>query len=191
MCAHSLGDFIVEIEETVLGSAITPSVVTPTQYADMCRTTERSAEFRLYHAILQDAIQCLGDKDAPKGSNKYARYLEAKRWTEAVAPSYVTFEQCCEVCNINTDWLRAGLMAWDGKSKIQSRGPVRPSSAKVIPTEKQERIRQLRAQGISIPAICKQEKVSIYTIYKSLNIGSTAATQDEITTTTDFLKTTA
>jgi hypothetical protein len=72
--------------------------------------TSPSGEFRLFFAILEDALRCyVRDKHCASGP-KRTDFLDARKWFFARgAPNVFSFESVCAHLGIDAEWMRARL----------------------------------------------------------------------------------
>jgi hypothetical protein len=69
-----------------------------------------SGEFRLFFAILEDALRCYVRTRNCRSGVKRAEFVDARMWFhERGTPHVFSFESVCEFLDINPDWLRARL----------------------------------------------------------------------------------
>ncbi len=106
------------------GSYFEPDVLTSHQYFKVFREKSHfMPEEKLMFAVLTDAIECF-QKYLGASSRRYRNVFgEAEAWInnrESTSP--FSFEQICEVLNINPNYLRLGLMQWRVTNESQ-KGP--------------------------------------------------------------------
>ena len=99
------------------------SWITPDQWADLHRARTLTSEQRLYFAVLEDGIRAITKTE---GHRWQARKADALAW---VAGEYarITFEQACEVLEIDSTWLREALQR-NQDLVIKRRSPVKANS---------------------------------------------------------------
>jgi hypothetical protein len=95
------------------------SWIAPTQWADLHRVRYLTSEQRLYFAVLEDAIRAITKME---GFRWQARRADALAW---VAGEYarITFDQACEVLDIDPMWLREALQR-NRDLVVKRRSPV-------------------------------------------------------------------
>ena len=72
--------------------------------------TSPSGEFRLFFAILEDALRCYVRDKHCTGGQKRVDFLDARKWFFARGmPHVFSFESVCAHLSIDADWLRARL----------------------------------------------------------------------------------
>jgi hypothetical protein len=112
------------------GSSFEPDTLLPVQFAG--RTGSRRShvgEFRLMNAILEDAVDMYRKHaDAVRG-RKHDLFDEAEAWIESADRQWVfSFENICDMLDLDADCLRAGLRAH--KARMRAAGqvvvPIRP-----------------------------------------------------------------
>jgi hypothetical protein len=70
-------------------------------------------EERLMFAVLSDAVECFQRYLGAKGRRCQRLFNEAEAWIKSQdARCPYSFENICEVLNINPEYLRVGLMRW-------------------------------------------------------------------------------
>jgi hypothetical protein len=101
-----------------------PDTLLPSQFFDRVRRrSEHDGERRLMIAVLEDAVDVYrkqaGTRD-PRGSQLFR---EAEEWIEDPDRSWLfSFQNICDVLDIDADYLRRGLHAW--KERVTRRGHV-------------------------------------------------------------------
>ena len=107
-----------------LGGLFQPDTLLPSQFFDRVRRrSEHDGERRLMIAVLEDAVDVYrkqaGTRD-PRGSQLFR---EAEEWIEDTDRSWLfSFQNICDVLDIDADYLRRGLHAW--KERMTRRGHV-------------------------------------------------------------------
>jgi hypothetical protein len=100
------------LEQDVSSGAIEPWIVLPGQFADSSRTTEHSGEKRLMAAVLADAVQCYLKNHQGRGAAAQILFRETEHWFESPDRRWLlSFENVCDVLNIDADRLRRALRA--------------------------------------------------------------------------------
>jgi|ERR1700722_7629866 hypothetical protein len=96
-----------------------------------------SGEFRLFFAILEDALRCyVRAKDCRSGA-KRAEFVDAREWffTRGI-PQVFSFESICSFLGLDPDWLRSRLDSLGPADfplkqfRTRRRRPVRPSASR-------------------------------------------------------------
>jgi hypothetical protein len=91
-----------------------PDILSGHQFFKIFRQKSHSErEEKLMFAVLTDAIECF-QKYLGENSRKSRRlYSEAEAWIACRDSSWpCSFENICDVLNINANYLRLGLMQW-------------------------------------------------------------------------------
>ena len=83
----------------------------PVQYYEtVARGRTTTGEFKLFFAILEDALRCYVRSKACRSRARRTEFLDAKAWFHDFGPSYVfSFESTCTFLDIDPQWLRARL----------------------------------------------------------------------------------
>ena len=106
------------------GGLFQPDTLLPSQFFDRVRRRrEHDGERRLMIAVLEDAVDVYrkqaGTSD-PRGSQLFR---EAEEWLEDPDRTWLfSFQNICDVLDIDADYLRRGLHAW--KERMTRRGQV-------------------------------------------------------------------
>ena len=106
------------------GGLFQPDTLLPSQFFDRVRRrSEHDGERRLMIAVLEDAVDVYrkqaGTLD-PRGSQLFR---EAEEWLEDPDRTWLfSFQNICDVLDIDADYLRRGLHAW--KERMTRRGQV-------------------------------------------------------------------
>lgn len=129
------------VNSTMDLSIFGPDAVTPEQFfAHMGGHGADSAEKRLIREILMDAIRCVQgcatsyadhDKGKVVETRKIRLRADALEWI-AGADAYLTFDFCCEVLDINPEWLRQGLRVMPAGTKIAHFRHVIEGNEKIV-----------------------------------------------------------
>ncbi len=110
----------------------------PSQWRDHHTPSEQPPLKRLWQAVLEDALGCWQNQTA-RSASRQRLFFEADLWLfhpEIIAP--FSFDEVCEVLDIEPDYLRGGLKRWreatiegrpGAKIKIYRRLPHARSSA--------------------------------------------------------------
>lgn len=89
---------------------ITPEIVLPSQYADMCSQRCLTPEAYLMWAVMEDALACATME--PKTNKQRKLQHEALLWIELreYAGPGLSFDYICEVLNLDSEALRKRVM---------------------------------------------------------------------------------
>jgi hypothetical protein len=91
-----------------------PDTLLPTQYfATLRRKGEHEPERRLVIAVLQDAVDCFQKHMLSHDRKARQLFLDAEEWICSSDRSWpFAFENVCDLLQINTEYLRRGLLLW-------------------------------------------------------------------------------
>ena len=91
-----------------------PDTLLPSQYfAALRRKGAHEPERRLVIAVLQDAVDCFQKHVEARDRKARQLYLDAEEWISSEDRSWpFSFENVCDLLQINSEYLRHGLMAW-------------------------------------------------------------------------------
>jgi hypothetical protein len=97
-----------------LSSYFEPDILTSHQYFKVFREKSHlGPEEKLMFAVLTDAIECFQKYLGANGRRRRNLFAEADAWIcSRDSSSPYSFEQICEVLNMNPNYLRLGLMQW-------------------------------------------------------------------------------
>lgn len=99
-------------------------------------------ERRLMLAVLEDAIMCLQRYLHAKGGKEQKLHEDAVSWIFDESDNGVfCFENVCEVCGLDPDYLRMGLLKWRKQTN-----PVNALCARVPPAPRKA-MRQRKMRG--------------------------------------------
>ncbi len=116
-----------------------PHVLLPTQQVRGQEIPER----RLVSAILADAINCFQRQGLVSGRRNRRAAFESERWIMSCDRDWpFSFENICEVLDIDAKWLRSSLLRW---RRDQRMSPHRAGEVQKIAT-----VHRLREQRPSI-----------------------------------------
>lgn len=104
-----------------------PDTLLPTQYfATLKRKGAHEPERRLVIAVLQDAVDCFQKHLQARDHKARQLYLDAEEWICSTDRSWpFAFENVCDLLQINSEYLRRGLMKWrDRRLHESGRGNV-------------------------------------------------------------------
>ena len=87
------------------------------QYFENLRSkTLLEPEKRLMLAVLEDAINCFQDNVLAQSGKRKRLFEEAEEWILAGERDwFFSFENICEVCGINPEYVSQGLLRWKEK----------------------------------------------------------------------------
>lgn len=106
-----------------------PDTVLPSQYyAALKRKGAHEPERRLVIAVLQDAVDCYQKHLRAQDRKARQLFVDAQQWIDSEDRSWpFSFENVCDLLQINADYLRVGLIAWRERELGQvPRGKVLP-----------------------------------------------------------------
>ena len=108
------------------GVIFQPDTLLPSQFFDRVRRrTEHDGERRLMIAVLEDAVDVYrkqADARDPRGEQLFQ---EAEAWIEDPDRTWLfSFQNICDVLDIDADYLRRGLRAWKQRACSGHRGQV-------------------------------------------------------------------
>ncbi len=119
-----------------------PDTLLPSQYfSALRRKGAHEPERRLVVAVLQDAVDCFQKHLAARDRRARQLYLDAEEWIGSDDRSWpFSFENVCDLLQINAEYLRRGLLAWRDRQLAGggARGKVvqlAPVGAKARPAE--------------------------------------------------------
>jgi len=104
-----------------------PDTLLPSQYyAALKRKGAHEPERRLAIAVLQDAVDCFQKHLRARDRKARELFLDAGEWIASVDRSWpFSFENICDLLQINAEYLRRGLLAWKERQlNDQARGKV-------------------------------------------------------------------
>jgi hypothetical protein len=91
-----------------------PDTLLPSQYfAIMRRKGAHEPERRLVVAVLEDAVDCFQKHIHARDDKARQLFLDAEEWICSQDRSWpFSFENVCDLLQINPEYLRRGLIAW-------------------------------------------------------------------------------
>ena len=103
-------------DESII-SLFEPDTLVSAQYFENLRSkTLLEPEKRLMLAVLEDAINCFQNNAFAQRGKRKRLFEEAKEWILARDQDwFFSFENICEVCRINPEYVRQGLVRWKEK----------------------------------------------------------------------------
>jgi hypothetical protein len=116
-----------------------PDTLLPSQYFDRVRRRgQYDGERRLMIAILEDAVDTYRKQAGAHDPRGQQAFLEAEEWFDDVDRTWLySFENICDVLDLDADYLRRGLRAWKARAKAGRRGQVVS-----FPSDDQEELRK-------------------------------------------------
>jgi hypothetical protein len=112
--------------EDRLAGLFQPDTLLPSQYFDRIRRrAQYDGERRLMIAILEDAVDVYRKQAGAHDARGQQLFLEAEEWFADTDRSWLySFENICDVLDLEADYLRRGLHAWKARAKAGRRGQV-------------------------------------------------------------------
>jgi hypothetical protein len=109
-----------------LGGLFQPDTLLPSQFFDRVRRrTEHDGERRLMIAVLEDAVDVYRKQAGAKDPRGQQLFHEAEEWIEDPDRSWLfSFQNICDVLDIDADYLRRGLHSWKDRAGAARREPV-------------------------------------------------------------------
>ncbi len=103
-----------------------PDTLLPSQYfSALRRKGAHEPERRLVVAVLQDAVDCFQKHVGARDRRARQLYLDAEEWIRSDDRSWpFSFENVCDLLQINAEYLRRGLMTWRDRHLAGPRGNV-------------------------------------------------------------------
>ena len=126
-----------------------PDTLLPSQYfAALRRKGAHEPERRLVIAVLQDAVDCFQKHLHARDRKARQLYLDAEEWIGSDDRSWpFSFENVCDLLQINSEYLRCGLMAWrDRQPADRLRGKVVRLTPMGAGTRNAESLKQANAR---------------------------------------------
>ena len=107
------------IEERLAG-LVQPDTLLPSQYFDRIRRRgQYDGERRLMIAILEDAVDVYRKQAAAHDARGQQLFLEAEEWFDDTDRTRLySFENICDVLDLEADYLRRGLRAWKARANV-------------------------------------------------------------------------
>jgi hypothetical protein len=104
-----------------------PDTLLPSQYFDRVRRRASfDGERRLMVAILEDAVEVYRKQVCARDRKRRTLFEDAQAWIESSDKTWIfSFENICDVLNIDAGYLRQGLRRWK-KAHGPDRGNVVP-----------------------------------------------------------------
>jgi hypothetical protein len=106
------------------GGLFQPDTLLPSQFFDRVRRrSEHDGERRLMIAVLEDAVDVYRKQAGARDPRGEQLFDEAEAWIEDRDRTWLfSFQNICDVLDIDADYLRRGLHAW--KDRMTRRGHV-------------------------------------------------------------------
>lgn len=103
-----------------------PDTLLPSQFFDRVRRrNEHEGERRLMIAILEDAVEIYRKQIDARDPRNQQLWSEAAEWFGDPDRTWLySFENICDVLDINADYLRGGLRILKERADTERRGPV-------------------------------------------------------------------
>ena len=108
-----------------------PDTLLPSQFFDRVRRrTEHDGERRLMIAVLEDAVDVYRKQAGAQEQRGQQLFRDAEEWIEDPDRTWLfSFQNICDVLDLDADYLRRGLRAWKAKVTVPRRGQVVPLHA--------------------------------------------------------------
>src|ERR1700758_2846214 len=105
-----------------LGAIFQPDTLLPSQFFDRVRRrSEHEGERRLMIAVLEDAVDVYRKQAGARDPRGEQLFQEAEAWIDDPDRTWLfSFQNICDVLDIDADYLRRGLRAW--KQRVRSGG---------------------------------------------------------------------
>ena len=113
------------IEERLAG-LFQPDTLLPSQFFDRIRRRRQfEGERRLMIAVLEDAVEIYRKQSAVRDPRGRQLFKEAEEWVEDTDRTWLfSFENICDVLDIDATYLRRGLHAWKDRGQGERCGRV-------------------------------------------------------------------
>ena len=111
------------LEERLAG-LFQPDTLLPSQFFDRVRRrSEHDGERRLMIAVLEDAVDVYRKQVGTREPRGQELFREAEEWIEDTDRTWLfSFQNICDVLDIDGDYLRRGLHAWKDRVLGDRRG---------------------------------------------------------------------
>jgi len=109
-----MNHFLAQQSSIPVSSYSEPDILISHEYFKVFRQKSHFApEEKLMFAVLADAIECFQKYLGVNGCRRRKLFLQAEAWIYSGDSSWpYSFENICEVLNINPKYLRLGLIQW-------------------------------------------------------------------------------
>src|SRR6058998_2077836 len=126
-----------------LAGLFQPDTLLPSQFFDRVRRrSEHDGERRLMIAVLEDAVDVYRKQAGAKDPRGQQLFQEAEIWVEDADRTWLfSFQNICDVLDIDADYLRRGLRLWKQRAHQGSR------RGEVVTLRSDERDELLKASG--------------------------------------------
>jgi len=103
-----------------------PDTLLPSQYFDRIKARKQlDGERRLMIAVLEDAVDVYRKQAGATEPRGQALFRDAEEWIENPDKSWLfSFENICDVLDIEVDYIRRGLHAWKDRVAKARRGEL-------------------------------------------------------------------
>jgi hypothetical protein len=114
--------------EEKLAFLFQPDTLLPAEYFNrLCKGSTLEPEKALMLAVLEDAISAFRDNVLAEQANKKLLFSETEEWIAEQDTDWIfSFENICEVFELNPQYLRKALRTW----KDQRTVPTKPNTEK-------------------------------------------------------------
>ena len=115
----------VNLEDKLAG-LFTPDTLLPSQFFDRVRRrSEHDGERRLMIAVLEDAVDVYRKQAGARESRGQELFRDAEEWIEDADRTWLfSFQNICDVLDIDAEYLRRGLHAWKDRVRSGERQPI-------------------------------------------------------------------
>ena len=105
------------------GVIFQPDTLLPSQFFDRVRRrTEHDGERRLMIAVLEDAVDVFRKQAGARDPRGEQLFQEAETWIEDPDRTWLfSFQNICDVLDIDADYLRRGLRLWKQRAHQAAR----------------------------------------------------------------------
>lgn len=112
--------------EDRMAGLFVPDTMLPSQYFDrVARRTEYDGERRLMIAVLEDAVDVYRKLAGARDARRQQLFRDAEEWIEDTqADDLFSFENICDVLDLNAGYIRRGLHMLKAKTLGKPRGQV-------------------------------------------------------------------
>ena len=113
------------LEERLAG-LVQPDTLLPSQFFDRARRRrECDGERRLMIAVLEDAVDVYRKQADARDARGQHLFREAEAWIEEPDRTWLfSFENICDLLDLDADYLRRGLHAWKARAAGARRASV-------------------------------------------------------------------
>ena len=113
------------LEERLAG-LFQPDTLLPSQFFDRTRRrSEHDGERRLMIAVLEDAVDVYRKQAGSRDPRGQALFQDAEQWIEDADRTWLfSFQNICDVLDIDSEYLRRGLHAWKEHARSGRREAV-------------------------------------------------------------------